>query len=196
MKNILTAVFLTLSTLVLAETSFQNPYLKYLENQRAHIKKGTLYLRAITDSTTADYRNLYPGFGLGYRKTFGHSGVDASLNFSQNSKYIFWTAPKVSYLYYATPNAGSSVYGGIGFGWGGTHIRTVIETADVDSFSRSISITRSMGLVSHLTLGYEFLRTNILSTFFELSANQPNFLNSFGNQSTSPIIELSFGAGF
>lgn len=65
-------------------------------------KKGTIYFRAVTNSQTSQNKDLIPGFGLGYRKSFGSSGVDVSFNFSsgegwdRHQKSFIWTAPKAS----------------------------------------------------------------------------------------------------
>ena len=159
------------------------------------IKKGTIYIRANTDTQTAHGTDLSPGLGIGYRRSFGHSGVDISLNYSEGSgwtgdqKLITWTFPKVSYLYYVNPYKSTSFYAGTGIGWGGTSFEiSEIESAEDSSFT---------GLIPNITFGYEFLRSSILTSFLELNISQPLIPRNFeGTSKPTPLIELSLGAGF
>lgn len=195
----LTALLLLGSTLGFAGEIPQPKTQEFLEQvpmAASPIKKGTIYLRAITDSQTRHGTDLSPGFGLGYRRSFGHSGVDVSVNYSEgsgwtgNQRLITWTTPKVSYLYYLNPFKTTSFYAGTGMGWGGTsyEIRHV-ETEEND--------TSFVGLIPHVTFGYEFLRSSILTSFLELNVSQPLIPRYFeGASKPTPLVEFSVGAGF
>lgn len=159
-------------------------------------KKGTIYFRAITDSQAVYSPDLFPGLGVGYRRSFGHSGVDLSFNFttgkgwSNDQDSITWTSPKVSYLYYFDTLTSSSLYLGTGLGWGGS----IFKKDDSNDQRQSFKFT---GLIPHITLGYELLRTSAVASFFELNISQPLIPSSFrGNLRPSPLLEFSVGAGF
>ncbi|OGN61417.1 MAG: hypothetical protein A3F09_03455 [Chlamydiae bacterium RIFCSPHIGHO2_12_FULL_49_11] len=159
----------------------------------APVRKGSIYFRAITDSQPSNVANVFPGLGIGYRRSFNHSGVDISFNYSngkgwgaQNARQILWTAPKVSYLYYFSPQGSQSVYGGLGLGWGGTQLRNTAKN------ERS----NFLGLIPNFSLGYELLRHSIISSFMEVTISQPLIPSSSSGTSPGPVVEFSLGAGF
>ena len=204
----LAAFFLFVSTLATAQESaftqagtYQiEPMLELKPVQKLapiEQKKGTIYLRAIANSQSVDSDDVIPGIGLGYRRSFGSSGIDISTNFSQGegwsgkNKKIVWISPKVSYLYYYSPKAKSSFYTGGGLGWGGTSFR---GERDMETNERSRS--EFTGLIPHICLGYEGLRQNIITSFTELTISQPLIPSSSKDYKPSPVAELSIGAGF
>ena len=161
-------------------------------------KKGTIYLRAIANSESVQSDDVIPGIGLGYRRSFGSSGIDISTNFSQGegwsgkNKKVVWVWPKVSYLYYYSPKATSSFYTGGGLGWGGTKFR-----GERDAITAERKQSEFTGLIPHLCIGYEGLRHNIITSFTELTISQPLLPStSSKNYKPTPVAELSIGAGF
>jgi hypothetical protein len=168
-------------------------------------KKGTVYFRAVTNSQTSQSKDVFPGFGLGYRKAFGYSAVDVSFNFSGgegwdgNQSSVVWTAPRASYLYYFNPLKNSSLYAGTGLGWGGVlyETSTTFHDEDEDIIMESNTISGFIGLIPHATIGYEFLRNSVITSFIEFNVSQPLIPNSFeGTKKPSTILEVSLGAGF
>ena len=144
------------------------------------MKKGTIYFRAITDSQPTNAMTVLPGFGFGYRRVFGSSGIDASLNANYRKHGSIWTFPRVSYLKYFNPNADQSIYTGMGLGWGGTHGKK----------------THFVGIIPHATIGYELYRKAPISSFSEFTVSQPAIPAYQAGSFPGPVAELSVGAGF
>ncbi len=152
-------------------------------------KKGSIYFRAMTESQSDQSANVFPGYGVGYRRSFSESGVDISLNFSGGAgdvNRVLWTAPKVSYLHYLNPKSDAAAYLGGGLAWGGMH-RTNNRLDQDDHF---------VGLIPHVTLGCELTNHSQVFTFTELSVSQPLIPSSIQGQMPGPVAELSIGAGF
>ncbi|MBM3184104.1 MAG: hypothetical protein FJZ64_02215, partial [Chlamydiae bacterium] len=94
--------------------------------QQAAAKKGFSYFRfAAADSYPTNSVQVIPGLGIGYRLETGGGALDVSANYSSGkgwddeSKNLFWTLPKVSYLHYLNAASDQTVYGGLGLAWGG-----------------------------------------------------------------------------
>lgn len=202
MKKLFTPIFLLGFIFANAEESSIAPktdeFLQMVPEAKGPINKGTLYVKAITGSQTNHSSELSPGLGVGYRQAFGRSGVDISFNYSEGSGWsgkeelITWTSPKVSYLFYFAPARSSSLYVGTGAGWGGTSYEKELDNSqDIDEDSRFT------GLIPHINVGYEFLRSSAVSSFLELTLSQPLIPRTFrGNAKPMPLLELSVGAGF
>jgi len=148
------------------------------------MKKGTVYFRAITDSQPTNDLSVLPGFGFGYRRAFGASGIDATFNVNYRNSGSIWTFPRVSYLNYISPNADQSLYTGIGLGWGGTHNRESDRESDF------------VGLIPHATFGYEMFRNATISSFTEFTVSHPLIPAYSHGSFPGPVAELSVGAGF
>ena len=196
MNKALSTLLLLASTFGFANETPLPPKSEYITNADPIENldtEGTFYLRAVTTSQAFRGTTLFPGLGVGYRRFFGHSGVDFSLNYSEGAgwrgteKFIAWTYPKVSYLYKI-----SSLYAGTGFGWGGAkYIKRGVLPEEGPEHSSFV------GLIPHVTFGYEFLHTSIISSFTEINISQPLIPKTFtGEINPSPSIELSVGAGF
>lgn len=161
-------------------------------------KKGTIYFRAMTETQPTFQNALIPGLGIGYRRSFGPSGLDLSFNYSQgkgwnkDKEQIVWTTPRLSYLHYMNPSNSHSLYGGIGLGWGGVYTRKTERADDFVSKEKS----NFVGLIPNIIFGYEALRTSILTSFSELIVSQPLIPSTASGEMPGPIVELSVGAGF
>ncbi len=84
-------------------------------------------------------------------------------------------------------------------GWGGCSHKKYETVADEYDYvyHTSYEDQKFTGLIPHLTLGFELLRTTILTSFIELNLSQPVIPQYFrGDSKPGPIAELSFGAGF
>ena len=208
MRKQLATLFILATTLCIADVTPLPPvgdYIKKAAPLESPVRKGSFYLRAAADAQTQYGANFFPGFGLGYRKSFGHSGIDISFNYNEGAdwakseRFITWTTPKVSYLYYFTPKTNTCLYSGIGMGWGGCSHKKY-ETAAIENdyyYDDAQLVQKFTGLIPHLTLGVELLRTSILTSFIELNLSQPVIPKYFkGESKPGPIAELSVGAGF
>mgnify|MGYP002132250774 FL=1 len=203
----MTTLLLLASATVFAE-SVALPVSKELIQNAAPINsrqaEGTIYFRAVTSSTARSDIDVFPGLGLGYRKSFGHSGLDVSFNFIKGAgwgntqKLEAWTAPKVTYLYYINANSPSSFYAGTGLAWGGTSYRKTVTILEEDGITQTLSYQTSAfrGLIPNIVLGYEFLRHELVTSFVELTASQPVIPSYSSGLLPRPALELSLGAGF
>jgi len=147
-------------------------------------KQGYFYLRfATADSDLVFANSLCPGLGLGYRRLANDGAIDISINGNGSSHYSkrLWTAPKVSYLRYLTPNDEKSAYIGAGLAWGG-----------VDLERRRDFI----GIIPSATFGFEFAHKSPLLGFAELNISQPAIPLKQRGRFPGPIAEFSIGAGF
>lgn len=132
------------------------------------------------------WHSLVPGIGLGYRRSAGNGGAaDISITGigrkEVGSGTAFWTAPKISYLRYITPDSSSSLYLGAGMAWGGVHSAR----------------TTFLGLIPSVTLGYEFAHTASVLGFSEFSVSQPVLdVQKQTPSLPSPMAQLSVGVGF
>lgn len=153
-------------------------------------KKGSIYFRAMADSDALEHLIVFPGYGFGYRRSFNDAGIDISINYSrdeQGRNATFWTAPKVSYIYYMDPTDENSLYAGAGLAWGGIH--------KVYGYEAEFQL-HFVGLVPHVTVGYEFLRQEMIFSFTELTISQPLIASYQAGPRPGPVAELSIGAGF
>ncbi len=202
----MTTLLLLGSAAVFAET-MPLPVSKELIQNAAPLNaretEGTIYFKAVTSSTARSSTDVFPGLGLGYRKSFGHSGLDISFNYTQGQgwgqtqKLEAWSAPKVSYLYYVSANSPSSFYAGTGLAWGGTSFRkTTTTTSEFGDIVETQEISRFRGLIPNFVIGYEFLRHEIVTSFVELTASQPVIPSYSSGSYPRPALELSLGAGF
>jgi hypothetical protein len=132
------------------------------------------------------WHSLVPGIGVGYRRSAGNGGAaDISITGIGRRESIggtaFWTAPKISYLRYITPDSSSSLYLGAGMAWGGVHSAR----------------TNFLGLIPSATLGYEFAHNASVLGFSELSISQPVLdVQKQTSSLPSPMAQLSVGVGF
>jgi hypothetical protein len=152
-------------------------------------QRGSIYFRAMTDAEPDQGPEIFPGFGFGFRTSSSSSGFDVSANYSYsevNLRHKFWTAPKISYLHYVSPNADQSLYGGFGIAWGGTSSKN----------KEGLSNSRFRGLIPHLTIGFEMLRNSVIFSFTEFTLSQPLFPSTQLGVRPGLIGELSVGAGF
>lgn len=201
MKNRMVALFILCSSIAFGneietidQISFSDPFAREMNfESESLIDKGSLYFRAVSDMQPLDNVDLFPGLGVGFRRSFGHSGVDISAYFSSGRgwtnkfKQTVWSAPKVSYLYYLTANKGSALYTGLGLSFGGIALK---ERGGDEAHSKFI------GLLSHGTIGYEFLRASKVSSFIELNVTQAAIPKSLSGNFPTPVCEFSVGAGF
>jgi hypothetical protein len=195
MKNtILTAVLLLSTTMSFAQEPRLTELTKVTVKTEVPKNKGTLYFRGVTESQPLNRTDVIPGLGIGYRKSFGRNGVDVSLNYSQGNKLsdvrkqITWTAPKVSYLHYLSSDSPGSLYGGLGLGWGGF--------AAKDSKIANNRNSNFVGLIPHVSIGYEALRDSIVTTFTELTISYPTVSSRYSGVHPGLVAEVSLGAGF
>ena len=151
-------------------------------------KSGFSYFRfAAADAYPTDSVQVVPGLGVGYRLATGNGALDLSANYSSGkgwtgeSKNLFWTLPKVSYLRYWNAASDQSAYGGLGLAWGG------IQTKDDREFQ---------GIIPSATVGVEFFRKSAVRTFAELNVSQPAVARVVSDIFPGPIAEFSIGAGF
>ncbi len=147
-------------------------------------KNGYFYVRFSTaEGDLAHAAAPVPGIGLGYRRIAGNGAADISIN-GQGSDYhksqVFWTAPKVSYLHYFTPEAEKTAYLGGGLAWGGL----ANEKCDF------------VGIIPSVTAGYEFAHNQEFLSFSELTISQPAVPVMDGKSFPGPQVELSAGIGF
>lgn len=177
-----------------------NPFSSDFELESQSNKKGTIYVRAMAHSEPIDLKLPFPGIGVGYRFSFDHSGIDISMNYSEGQgskqKAALWTTPRVSYLYYLNPQNTQSLYLGFGMGWGGSQLKYKKETVYENSIMIEEMQSEFLGLISNATLGYEFLRHNMIISFIELNISQPTVPNNMSGKMPTPFAEISVGAGF
>jgi hypothetical protein len=160
-------------------------------------KKGSFYAKAATGNNLKT-DGIFPGYGFGYRRSIGKHGLDISTNYAsfktdtdnQYEKFVFWTAPSISYIHYLTNNQDSSLYGGIGIGWGETYLVSNVD----NNYEREYDF---QGLMPNLMIGYEFLRNETFLTFLEFNVTHP-MIASYrdGNMKPKPYGQVSLGAGF
>ncbi len=127
---------------------------------------------------------LYPGLGIGYRRSAWDGAIDISINIvgfiRKREDRFFLTAPKVSYIHYLHPNGMKSAYIGGGLAWGRVSARG-------NDF---------IGIIPNFTLGYEFLRKTSFLGFSELTISQPILSVEQRGSFPGPSIAISTGIGF
>ena len=153
------------------------------------------YMRlGMADSRPTDAKQVLPGLGLGVRYDLPVGAIDVSASytgvdaFAEESKTYFYTLPRVSYFYYATPAKQQSFYGGAGLAFGG------LKTTDAVTFS---------GLIPSVSLGYEMNRHENWRSFIQLDVSQPAFATSkdrpfmsLASIDLGPVAEFSVGFGY
>jgi hypothetical protein len=148
-------------------------------------KQGFFYVRfAAAEKNLARGSDILPGLGFGYRRLTGNGAADISISgigiSERKRNRFFWTAPKASYIHYLTPDAQKSTYAGGGLAWGGI----------------GSSGQKFVGLISHVTVGYEFLRKQGVIGFSELNISQAAIKVYQKGKFPGPIVECIVGMGF
>jgi len=150
--------------------------------------KSFVYLKmSAVDSHPTSSFQVVPGLGIGYRLKSGSSAFDFSASYMKGfghkgeKEAFFYTLPKVSYLYYLTPNEDLSLYAGIGTAWG------KVKTKDERTFE---------GVIPSATVGYEINRKGSWGSFVELNVSQPAIAKQASDKWVGPIAEVSVGGGF
>lgn len=198
-KFIFTTCLTTMAVFGFAEpaapTLTQSPDLQSLTppqpaQESALPKQGFLYLRfAAAENSILHPQSLLPGLGLGYRRLAGNGAADISITgigYQEHRNWqFFWTAPKVSYLHYLSPEAVKSFYFGGGIGWGGLELKK--------GFERQKDF---IGIIPSAVVGYEFLRKSVALGFTEISISQPAIAVYQGRGLPGPVVECTLGAGF
>lgn len=150
-------------------------------------KTGFFYVRfAAAEDNLAHAAALVPGLGIGYRRLAGNGAADISfsgigINAHKNSRY-FWTAPKISYILYSTPDRNESFYYGAGLAWGG---------AESESGKNKFN-----GIIPSIACGYEFMRKSSVLGFAEFNISQPALAVYTKGVFPGPVAELTIGCGF
>lgn len=154
------------------------------------------YMRmGLADSRPTDASRVLPGLGLGWRYALPVGAIDISTSytgtdaFSKEQDTYFYTVPRASYLYYATPAKQQSVYLGAGLAYGG------LKTTDATTFQ---------GLVPSASIGYEMNRHENWRSFVQLDVSQPavnvsfsdGFSMNLAKASLGPVAEFSLGFGY
>lgn len=153
------------------------------------------YMRmGLADSRPTDVKQVLPGLGLGLRYALPVGAIDISASytgveaFQDEANTYFYTLPRVSYFYYATPAKQQSFYAGAGLAYGG------LKGDNDASFT---------GIVPSATLGYEMNRHENWRSFVQLDVSQPAVATSTTNPYTKlasadlgPIAEFSVGFGY
>jgi hypothetical protein len=162
------------------------------------IKKGSFYAKATSGNNT-NSQDIFPGYGLGYRRSNGKHGLDISFNYARFNrdyndcsyeKFVIWTAPSISYIHYFSPLSANSIYGGVGLGWGESYLIRNTNTSYTEVYDFE-------GLIPNLMVGYEFLRRESFISFLEFNISQPAVASSLsGSEKPKPYAQLSLGAGF
>ena len=153
------------------------------------------YMRmGLSDSRPTDVKNVLPGLGAGARYSIGSGAIDLSASYTGDNPFVdqtetyFYTVPRLSYLYYATPSKEQSFFGGAGLAYGG------LKSSDTTLFN---------GLIPSISLGYEMNRLQNWRSFVQLDISQPAVATAsskpFAKMATwslGPIAELAFGFGY
>jgi len=190
------------------------------------------YMRmGLTDSRPSDAKNVLPGLGLGIRYDLPVGAIDVSASytgtdaFSKEPSTYFYTVPRISWFYYATPAKQQSFYGGAGLAFGGVKTKvTPVSTdvtpafADVDAAPVAdapaaaeatvatldgLSNDKFMGLIPSVTLGYEMNRHENWRSFIQLDVSQPAFVTmkdhtfmELADAKFGPVAEFCVGFGY
>ena len=149
------------------------------------LKQGFFYVRFSTaEGDLSQFITPHPGLGLGYRRLAGDGAVDISVSglghHEDKGNEFFWSAPKVTFIHYFSPQNEKSVYLGGAVAWGGIK-------RDHQKF---------IGIIPSAILGYEFLRKSSVLGFLEATVSQPAIAVQKNGKVPSLIGELSLGAGF
>lgn len=183
--------------------------------ERNHL--GTVYVAmSVSDSEIPKTdEKLQPGMGLGYRAAYGHHTVDI---FAEgNTKEVrnvekekvanySYTLPRVSYFFYATPEAKGSFYAGAGLGFGGLKETSTIDateavvaedgTVTTEAQAARNDIQEFHGIVPSASLGYEYGRQKGWRTFVQLDVSQPTIAAIKDGSLPGPRAAIRMGAGF
>ncbi len=142
-----------------------------------------------------DAANVLPALGLGWRYSIASSAIDISASytgvdaFASNKESYSFTLPRVSYLYYFSPESkAQSFYMGAGLAYGGSK-------TDAMAFN---------GLIPSLSAGYEMNRHQNWRSFMQLDVSHPTFATTLdkpfvhmANMNFSAITaEFSVGLGY
>lgn len=152
------------------------------------------YMRLNVTDSRPDAKQVLPGAGLGLRYDLPVGAIDVSASYTGMDAFreevttYFYTLPRVSYFYYATPAKQQSFYGGAGLAFGG------MKTTDAVTFT---------GLIPSVSLGYEMNRHENWRSFVQLDVSQPAFATSTGKPFMSlasidlgPVAEFAVGFGY
>lgn len=140
--------------------------------------------------------------GFGYRHELDRLAIDLSflnLTFTSNddseSSSLSGSWIRLLAYWFASPNAGSSLYAGAGVSWGGA----AVEDRDGAAYSGS-------GIQGDLSLGFEMLRASTIRLFLQADATFPFYKATpddawwTGTPATgdryTPTFVVSLGAGF
>lgn len=220
MKKTLTALFLTTFIafgFAQTESLSANAFEKRNFPKETVERNGTIYLKmsASESEVPKSDKNIMPGIGLGYRAAYGHHAADFSTEWNQKEirnargshkiNYTY-TFPRANYLYYVTPQKSSSFYAGGGLGFGGMKQTTVVAATEqttgedgvvTDAFAAYNKVQDFYGIVSNVSIGYEFGRlSGVAKTFIQIDASQPTLAVSREGDFFGPKFSLSAGVGF
>lgn len=185
-------LILLLSALAASATGYalESPMAKTiytsLHTNAAPVNKGSMYVGLSAGESA--YVHGFPGCTVGYRKALDNAAIDVSATYSQqNSSHdqlsYFITAPKVTYLYYLQDND-QSPYAGVGLAGG------ALNKDGKDKF---------VGIMPHITLGYELGRSQTWCSFLAFTAYQPllpvNPVHSIKHL-PGPFGDMMVGIGF
>jgi len=133
-----------------------------------------------------------PSIALGRRYSTPNSALDISFQISSGDKGVcFYSAPRVLYLAYFSPNRVNSFYAGGGLSWSGF----LGENRRKDNIGRDKQTQKCHGIAGELALGCEFCRTQIIRPFAQINITQALFPSSRRGSFPSPSIVAYLGAG-
>ncbi|HSX13071.1 MAG TPA: hypothetical protein VLE96_01440 [Chlamydiales bacterium] len=181
-------------------------------------KNETIYVKVGVNESNLpkNDENIMPGFGVGYRTSTGHHGVDISTDANMReirnlahervTNYSF-TLPKVNYLFVLSPKSDNSFYAGAGLAVGGIQQTTVTEAKDavineedqtevLPAVEASQKYQEFFGLIPTAVVGYEFNRTGAVKTFVQFDVSQPALAVRKDGEFFTPKVAFSAGIGF
>ena len=157
------------------------------------------YVRmGLSDSRPNSMERVVPGLGLGLRYGLPVGALDVNASYTGDNyfqkatkSYVFYTIPRVSYLYYISPKKEQSFYVGSGLAYGSLQ-------------STKAKTPKFFGLLPSVTLGYEMNRLQHWRSFVQLDVSTPAVSTEKFNPKTwtlaslsqGPVAELSVGFGY
>ncbi len=156
------------------------------------------YMRmGLSDSRPNNLERVVPGLGLGFRFGLPVGAIDVSASYTGDNyfqkadkTYVFYTVPRVSYLYYISPAKDQSFYAGTGLAYGSLQSRE--------------GKTKFFGLLPSISLGYEMNRLQNWRSFVQMDVSTPAVTTATVNPTSwtwasldqGPVAELSVGFGY